>query len=1049
MYFIEERIQRFMKDIGQLIYIDSEVIREFQVRDGNISKDVEVDLIKDGWKDYTCGTSWCKGNVEQYTLFKTRIEIPERFDNKHVVLGIQNDKEEWNASNLQILVYINGKETQALDRNHQEIFLSDNAEKGKIYDITLHAFNRLKYGGTDYKDIKLFAYLKVIDPLIEDFYYNVGVPLQAASQLPEGSIEKIKLMDVLNKTINKVDLRIAYSEEFYFTLKEANEYIKENLYSKLSMPDEMLTCIGHTHIDVAWLWRYCHTREKVVRSFTTVLSLMEQYPEYLFMSSQPQLYQFLKEDHPKVYEEIKERVKEGRWEPEGGMWVESDTNVPSGESLVRQFLYGKRFFKQEFDADNKILWLPDVFGYSGALPQIMKKSGIDYFMTSKLKHNQYNEFPYNTFMWKGIDGTEVLSHISSYNPNTYNGLADQGDIIKAWNDFKEKEINTDALFTYGYGDGGGGPTKEMLETIRRYDKGLPGCPAAKPGRAIDYFDRLDKKVQQNKRLPKWDGELYFEHHRGTYTSMARNKKKNRKAEFLYTSAEWISSLNGLLFGSDYQAQKLEKGWKNILLNQFHDVLPGSSIKEVYEDSDVIYEEVFKDGEEILEEGLYGIISAINTDEEKLVVFNMLSNRTEGIVEFCNSSDKEEIYLMYQDGTYYSCQKIEEEENRFVAYVTDVSSKGYSTYQIKEEKESLDTQVSEISITTDRLENKYYRILLDEKGNFTSVFDKRENRELLKQGERGNVLQAFEDKPRNEDNWNIDIYYTEKMWEINDVERIEVVENGPVRGIIRIERKFLNSTITQDIIMYNDIPRIDFKTVADWKEKDIIVKAAFPVDLNANQATYEIQFGNIVRNTHWNTSWDMAKFEVCGHKWADLSEEGYGISLLNDCKYGYDIKDGNMRITLLRSGTIPNPDADKEIHEFTYSLYPHQGNWREAQTLVQAYDLNCPLIGKVINNQKGSLPQNLSMMNVDKENVIVEAVKKAEDSDDTIIRVYEAYNKRTNATIKLPKTIKQVIGCNLMENELKQENDEVRCKDDEFTFTIKPFEIKTFKIRWND
>lgn len=1048
MYFVEERIRRFINDIQALVCTAREEVRGLKVRYGEIPKDVKVDSVTGSWQDYAMGTPWSGSYSGEYALFKTRLEIPEKFYNKKVVLGIRTNKNGWNALNPQMLVYINGNEYQGLDTNHREILLDNNVQERKSYDVAIYAFSGLKHDYNlvdDSNEVKLFVDLEAIDSLIEDFYYNLKVPLQLALQLPEGSMDKIKLLNILNDVINKVDLRIAYSKEFYSSLEEANDYVKENLYSGSFGQDALVTCVGHTHIDVAWLWRYCHTREKTVRSFTTVLSLMDQYPEYLFMSSQPQLYEFLKEDHPGVYERVKNRVKEGRWEPEGGMWVESDTNVPSGESLVRQFLYGKRFFEKEFGVESKILWLPDVFGYSGALPQIMKKSGIDYFMTAKLKNNEFNKFPYHTFMWRGIDGTEVLSHITIYCPNFYNGMADQGDIVESWNNYEQKSINNDVIFPYGYGDGGGGPTKEMLETIRRYNNGLPGAPAAKPGKAGEFFDRLNERVRGNRQLPTWVGELYYEVHRGTYTSMAKNKKNNRKAEFLYTTAEWAASLNGLLFGTYYPSEELNRGWKDILLNQFHDVLPGSSIKDVYKDTDVIYSKIFESGKRILEEGLDRIAASISTDCESLTVFNQLSWERKGLVEFVYPSDKKLIYLVSDDGKTFVCQKVGEKENGYIAAVGGISPKGYSTFKISGDASCTYNSNDSISISKTLLENKFFRISVDGHGNFTNIFDKQAGREVLKPGERGNVLQAFEDKPRGEDNWNLDIFYSEKMWQVDDVEYMDVLESGPVRGMLRIARKFLNSSIIQDVILYNDIPRIDFKTFIDWKEKDIVLKAAFPVDINADRATYEIQFGHIERNTHWNTTWDMAKFEVCGHKWADLSENGYGVSLLNDCKYGYDIKDNRMRLTLLRCGTMPNPDADKEVHEFTYSLYPHSEDWREGGTVQEAYDLNCPLTGRVVGKQDGSLPGSLAMVKVNKENVIVEVVKKAEENDETILRVYEAYNRRGKVKVNLYKNIKRITECNLME----KEDEEVRFDGSEFSFNIKPLEIKTFKVRWEN
>ena len=410
--------------------------------------------------------------------------------------------------------------------------------------------------------------------------------------MDEEDQDRLAIESILNDTINYLDLRNPYSKAFYSSLDKAREYITKALYEDMAGYNDIIaTCIGHTHIDVAWWWTVEQTREKVARSFATVLKLMDEYPNYKFMSSQPQLYYFLKERYPELYSRLKERVREGRWEPEGGMWVEADCNVTSGESLVRQFIHGKRFFKEEFGVDNRILWLPDVFGYSGALPQIMKKSGIDYFMTTKLAWNQFNKIPYDTMRWRGIDGTEVLAHfittlgigqdVSNFF-TTYNGLLHPDAIMGGWERYQNKDINNDILISYGYGDGGGGPTREMLETSMRMEKGIRGIPKVRQELTRKYFEELEERVKDNRRLPVWEGEFYFEYHRGTYTSMARNKRSNRKGEFLLMDLEMISILAQDLKGIPYPREELDKLWKTLLINQFHDILPGTSIYEVYE-----------------------------------------------------------------------------------------------------------------------------------------------------------------------------------------------------------------------------------------------------------------------------------------------------------------------------------------------------------------------------------------------------------------------------------------------------------------------------------
>ena len=774
---------------------------------------------------------------------------------------------------------------------------------------------------------------------------------------------------------------------------------------------------------------------------------MKQYPDYVFMSSQPQLYKYVKEDRPEIYEEIKKMIKAGRWEAEGAMWLEADCNLTSGESLVRQILFGTRFFKQEFGIENKILWLPDVFGYSAALPQILKKSGIEYFMTTKISWNQFNRMPYDTFMWQGIDGTDILTYFistqdydkenKSTNLTTYNGNTTPTQVMGCWQRYQQKELTNEVMNCFGFGDGGGGPTKEMLEYTERLSKGIPGSPQVKLGNSLDFFKRLEKKVAGNKRLPKWVGELYLEYHRGTYTTMARNKRYNRKTEFLNQDAELLSSINKTLLGAGYPQKEINECWEATLLNQFHDIISGSSIKEVYEDSKAQYEAIGAVGRTLVATVINGVASQIKTEQTSVVVFNQLGFLRSDIAEFklpegWNFAD------VYENERKFTTQLA---GDSIIFFAENVPSKGYKSFTLK--KATQPEAANTFKLDIKHLENKYFTILLDDNGNFVSIYDKNRERELLQKGQKGNLLQAFEDKPFNNDAWDIDIYYQEKMWEIDNITDIQVIENGSVRSALKIKRTFLNSTIEQTIYLYSDINRIDFDSTIDWKEKQILLKAAFPVDIHSDKATYEIQYGNVERPTHWNTSWDWARFEVCGHKWADLSEGGYGVSLLNDCKYGHDIKDSVMRLTLLKSSTSPNVDADREIHNFIYSIYPHAGDWKTADVEGMAYNLNCPFYTKVEPAHDGSLPAEFSFVRLDCDNVMIEVVKKAEDSDDTIVRLYEYKNKRTSVRLTCCKPLVYAAECDLMENETGT----VEVEENAFAFDIKPYEIKTFKIRF--
>ena len=792
------------------------------------------------------------------------------------------------------------------------------------------------------------------------------------------------------------------------------------------------------------------TEDKAVRSFSTVLELMKEYPEYVFMSSQPQLYKYVKKNAPDVYEQIKERVKEGRWEPDGGMFVEADCNIASGEALVRQFVHGQRFFKEEFGVDNEILWLPDVFGYSAALPQILQKCGIPYFMTTKISWNEFNKMPYDTFEWEGIDGSRVLTHFvptRDYNKaaveggtetehfTTYNGYINPSQMKGAWARYSQKYLNEEVLCSFGFGDGGGGPTKDMLENQRRLAKGLPGMPRTKMSTAKEFFHVLDKHVTGKKYLPTWVGELYLEYHRGTYTSMARNKKFNRKAEFAYQNEEMYAMLDAQTAGGAYPEKELHEGWEVILRNQFHDILPGSSIKEVYDDSKAEYEGIFAENKALTDATLAHIAAGVKAPKHSLVVYNPNSAAAYDLVTFTVPEGMGEP-AVYDGETKLAVQKTA--DGAYVFFAAGVPGKGYKTYNVKEE--AADTTPT-MEVSTKVMENEFFKVEYNEKGQFAKIYDKKAERDVLKPGEAGNVIVSYEDRPHNYDAWDVNNYYTEKSWDIDQVSAMEVVENGPVRACVKVERKYLDSTITQFIYLYHDIPRIDIKNVIDWKEHQIFVKDYFPIDVHTNEATFDIQYGNVKRDTHDNTSWDFAKFEVCHHKWMDVSEDGYGVSMLNDCKYGVGVRNGVIGMSMLKSAIHPNPEADKELHEFTYSIYPHQGGWREAGTVKQAYQINNPLTCSWKENEGGTLAPEYSLVSSDQDNAVIEVVKKAEDSDAVIVRLYECYNRRTPVTLIFGKELTSVVECNMME----EGADPVEFTGNQATFEMKPYEIKTLKV----
>ncbi len=923
-------------------------------------------------------------------------------------LSVKTGREgQWDATNPQFTVFTRGSAQQALDVNHTWYPL----EPGREYDLYLYLYTGM-LGGNFPVSIRL----DVIDPETEALYYDIHVPYLAMLELGENSYDYIRIRDCLDKALFLLDLRDVRSDGFRKSVREVRGFLKEIFYNGICGGKEAsVSCIGHTHIDVAWLWTVAQTKEKAQRSFSTVIQMMKRFPEYIFMSSQPQLYRFVKENDPELYGEIKKAAAEGRWEPEGAMWLEADTNLIHGESLIRQILYGKRFLKEEFGVDSHILWLPDVFGYSGALPQILRKCGVDQFFTAKMSWSESNKLPNDTFLWEGIDGSRVFASIIK----TYVCQLDPKTLKSTWENYKNKSLTDNTLVTFGYGDGGGGPTPEMMENYERLKYGIPGIPKAKIEKAGDFFRRIEEDFNKNtkelRHTPKWVGEMYLEMHRGTYTSQARNKKNNRKSELLYLMLESAAAADMILNGGEYPSDLIRRNTENILLNQFHDIIPGSSIGPVYKVTDREYERILSEGRNILEEKLEAIQDNLDTA---------------GGIFVYNPTPFEISDIVTADGTAYQAGSIPAHGWKVIP-----EEAGRSVLPEMPGSSAADTQAG-ILVGDRLLENDVIRVTFNDRYHIVSVYDKSACREVIEEGREGNVLEVYEDYPRAYDAWEITSYYKQKKWIADNVCSVQVLPDG-----IRVNRKYGHSEIMQNIRIRPGSKRIDFETVIDWHEDHVLLKAAFPVTIRSMNATYDIQFGHLQRPTHQNTGWDAAKFEVCAHKWADLSEGNYGVSILNDCKYGYSVDGNIMSLSLLKAATYPDPDADRGMQSFTYSLYPHEGDFRTGKTLREAYLLNTPLMAKRIPSAGGALPENYSLVSCDRENVLIETIKKAEADDSVIVRLYEAYDQKTNVKIKPAFEYLAVYLCDLLENNIR----ELQVTDGGVELNVTNFEIITLKF----
>lgn len=976
--------------------------------------------------------------LDQYMWLKTIVDLPVAPSN-HRVVGIFDFgiTEGGNNAGFEGLAFLNNKVLQGIDTNHTEVVFSKE-EEGKKSELAFRLWSGLP--GDSGKE-KMQHQLKqadicLLDERIDTFYYQSTSILQIIELLDENDLSKIQLTNILNEAYLIIDWDSNLPEKEKESIYKAANFLDLELKKINKESGIVISAFGHAHVDVAWLWRLKHTREKIARTFSSVLRLMEENGDYHFLQSMPQLYDYIKIDYPEIYSQIKEKVAEGKWEVEGGMWVEADCNIPSGESLVRQLLIGQAFFKDEFNYVSKTLWLPDVFGYSWALPQILKLSNIDTFMTTKLGWNEYNSLPTDTFTWRGIDGSEILTHIITTPDDydqpgfTYNSQMTAEAVVGTWNNYHEKAINQDLLFAFGYGDGGGGPNREMLE-MKKHLSGVDGFPVIKSTKVSTYFERLKNTFNESNQYKHvWNGELYFEFHRGTYTSQAINKKLNRQFELRFRKNEMIKSLLTILNNNAGDNETMNEMWKILLRNQFHDIIPGSSIKEVYEDSLLEY----KDLEE-----------KMNIEETKS--FNLLIKDSDKHIHYFDStqwgnSKIIKIHNLNNQDVYLKNEKIVTQRIGFNTHLALVESKALAFNNLEIKKSNDTNEENHLSVVQPedyRLETPFYVVKFNSKGQISYLLDKEVSRLVNPEGKPLNVFQVFTDKPIQFDAWNIDSFYQEKHDEI--VEMIAMSEEtGEIRTTISIEWMYRSSSICQKIHFYKHSKRIDFETHVDWHEASKLLKIAFPVDIHTTEATYDIQYGNVKRPNHWNTSWDFAKFETVAHQWVDMSERDYGVSLLNDCKYGHDIKDNVIRLTLIKSAEYPDKTQDIGGHEFTYALLPHKGDFIEGEVVNEASDLNNP-----IEAYPGIAQTTDAVVKINSNHVMVNAVKLAEDTNGFIVRVHEFGGKREEITFTSDFDIESVDENNLMEEYIS--NTTLKLVNNEVKVFIKPYEIKTFRINF--
>jgi alpha-mannosidase len=1005
------------------------------------------------------------------------VRVPPEWQGQPVLVALA-----WEGSgqsSLEAIAYLDGRALAGLDQFHRAVLLPAAAHDG-AHELLIRCYLPFpqNFGGLS---------LQLRDETIFRLGQMMRALLEAVETYRESDLARHALLDHLNTAYNRLDLREGWqSARFAESARAALELLiaatrgAEQAAGAATADARPLTpqiiATGHAHLDVAWLWPLWRTRQKVAHTVATALHLMERYPDYHFSMSQPQVFAYLKQDDPELYARLKQRAAEGRFEAVGMMWIEADCNIPSGESLVRQLVHGARFFAEEFGEIHHIVWLPDVFGYSAALPQLLRRCGISCFMTTKISWSQFNRMPNDTFRWRGIDGSEVLTHFVTASSQpvghpaaaqfyTYNGMMTAGEVFGTWNHYRQKAINDELLYIYGYGDGGGGPTEEMLEAAQVF-RDLPNFPRVRQGRVEQFFQRLYERVWNDPRLPTWVGELYLEYHRGTYTSQARTKQANRAAELLYREAEWLNAWATTL-GAPSRQEQLNVGWRIILLNQFHDILPGSSVPLVYAESNAQYAEAQRIGREVCAATMEAILRTMNDERRTMqndaseagahpssfVVWNSLPWERKDVARLALDADAAPPVIIGANGEPLPAQVVEERPGeRALLVEVEAPSYGYASFAREDGRQtgadrsagSID-RPSSLTVSRTSLSNAELRLELDDNGEIASLYDLRYQREVIAPGATANRLVVYEDRPLNWDAWDIDIFYEEKPYPVHMIADWRVVEAGPLRAAIEITRRLIHSTIRQRICLWRHMRRIDFVTEVDWQERQMLLRALFPLNLNAARATCEIQFGAVERPTHRNTSWDWARFEVCAHRWVDLSEGDYGVALLNDGKYGHSLHHTTLGLSLLKGAIHPDPDADRGLHRFTYSLLPHHGDWRAAQVVRRAYELNAPLLARTIQDAPANASlraHRASFLSTPTDHIVVETVKVAEDGDGLIVRLYEAHNQRGPASLTFGRPVASAVETDLLERELGP----VDVAGNEVRFSVRPFEVKTLRVR---
>ena len=980
------------------------------------------------------GTKW--GHTYEYCWLRGTVTLPKEAAGRRIVMNLRTGGEATS--------FVNGKAfgtyraDWVITPYH---FLVDNylTREGKArqrFDVLVesyagHFFPQSPLGGCAtgpvlpgaYQDPKTEGERAILESCTYGIWnedaYQLYMDVEFLQQILEQIDPESLRADKIATALEKFSLAVDFEQELDGRIadyKKAREALRPVMEAHNGSSAPRFYAVGNAHLDLAWLWPMAETHRKTARTFAAQLRLLEEYPEYRFLQSQPASYVMCREHYPELYERVKKAAAQGHWLAEGAMWVEPDTNMTSGESLVRQVIHGKRFFKEEFGIDSVVLWLPDTFGYSAALPQILKGCGVKYLVTQKIfwSYNEGDTFPYHYFTWKGADG----SQIDTFLPTSYTYRTDPKELNETWNKRVQKRGLDSFLLPFGYGDGGGGPARDYIEFAMRA-KDAEGIPKVTMDSPTHFFEMMESEGGPEHT---YVGELYFSAHRGVYTSQAAIKKGNRKSELALREAE-MWGVMAAQKGFKYPLARMDAAWKKLLLNQFHDILPGSSIARVYVEARSDHQWVISEASDVQNAAQKALLTG-----EGATVFNSLSFPRKELVTL------PEVFKEGAKTSKGEAVPVSVTPDGVLALVTAPAC-GAVTLTPAKTSAKAPKATAKLTKGVAVLENDLVRVSFNDRAEVTSYTDKATGREFA--AGPMNSLKMFKDVPRLFDAWDIDSNYILQPVDIDGKAKITVKEAGGLRAVIAVERKILNSVFTQEIVLASDSRRVDFNTKVQWNELHRLLKVSFPVQVDATEAINEIQFGYMTRPTHRSRSYDSDRFEVCNQRYTALCDQTHGAAILNDCKYGISQLGNDLQLTLLRAAASPEMRADNGEHTFTYAFTGWEGTFMDAPVVREAYALNVPL-----NVASGALT-DFSAFSLDKANVFIDTVKPAEDgSGDVILRLYEAKKGDTSCTLALGIPASALFECDMLENQLA----EVPLTGGKAALHLRPFEVKTLRIK---